>query len=698
MDPNQLHITLGGVLQVIDKSLLQHHNTTITQNIRRILDLDLSNIFTQRFEEHHVNRHDHQMQDFGVSVDGRAKMDRVILDPVSKMVSFSEDTDTGIPGLLRAAVPLSFDTTSYFEIEIVSLGESGSVGMGLVPPDFPFGNQPGLMPGSIGYHSADGGVFIQSGFPNKVKDQCVVGDRMGCGIEMISGQQFVYFTKNGLTVAEQPFGFEVPLFPAVGLNSPGVRVRLIDAQVWGLDTGGTLDQGWNDQIDDGIDVTIIGQTGHISVFWKNDGFRDVLIPATVQFSREKAYFEIELFAIGEGDDISVGFVPKNYPQGRHPGWLPNSVGFHIAKGQFFAGQPFATKERVNTFAVGDKIGCGLEYIGNTVQIYFNKNGAGFLEEEITLPGAVFPAVGLRSAGKTVSICVQEFETWGFEANKFAPIQNRAKLSAIKCDVDSCTASLKSVPGQTVIATLIANQPFSRNLSHFDFEFLEGESVVAGVVSQGYDVDELPGCHPKSLGYHSDDGGIYEDCGRTSVFMDACSHGDRMGCSLDFSNEQPIFCFTRNGQTIAEVPFGNCHQKWFPAIGMKSERTNASVLISDLNMDIWKESAVPDRIPQAEAAARRDPHQPVDQLEAFGQELNCPICWSILENPKIFPCRQQHSFCLDCLRNLCAGVGPGAVVQCPVCRFGANAPRRVEDLPDNAVLNRLVEVYKTLTKK
>lgn len=133
---------------------------------------------------------------------------------------FSEDVDTGIPGLLKAAVPLSFDTTSYFEIgelnitsifcilflisinqdltgdcwrsivfmiwgfllwrflmelqvifkqwrikiykdflnlEIVALGERGLVGMGLVPPDFPFGNQPGLMPGSIGYHSANGG-------------------------------------------------------------------------------------------------------------------------------------------------------------------------------------------------------------------------------------------------------------------------------------------------------------------------------------------------------------------------------------------------------------------------------------------------------------------------------------------------------------------------------------------------------------
>lgn len=85
MDLNQFPITIGGVLGAIDKSLHEHHNTTIMQNIRRILDLDLSHIFTRRFEEHEVDGRHHE--DFGVNVDIRATMDRVVLDPASKTVS-----------------------------------------------------------------------------------------------------------------------------------------------------------------------------------------------------------------------------------------------------------------------------------------------------------------------------------------------------------------------------------------------------------------------------------------------------------------------------------------------------------------------------------------------------------------------------------------------------------------------------------
>lgn len=38
------------------------------------------------------------------------------------------------------------------------------------------------------------------------------------------------------------------------------------------------------------------------------------------------------------------------------------------------------------------------------------------------------------------------------------------------------------------------------------EILEGESIVVGAVPHDYDLSELPGCHAKSVGYHSDDGG------------------------------------------------------------------------------------------------------------------------------------------------------------------------------------------------
>jgi len=46
--------------------------------------------------------------------------------------------------------------------------------------------------------------------PEKRKQPCDVGDRMGCGIEQMSGQQFVYFTKNGQTVG--PYAFPCWIF------------------------------------------------------------------------------------------------------------------------------------------------------------------------------------------------------------------------------------------------------------------------------------------------------------------------------------------------------------------------------------------------------------------------------------------------------------------------------------------------------
>lgn len=649
-----------------------------------------------------------RFQPCDMDVVGRTTMDRILVDPELQTAWLDEDPHSRGPGLLRAGVPLSLEAATYFEIEIVASGDDGSIGIGLVPFDYPFGNQPGWKDGSIGYHADDGGIFIEQGSASKIKSKCQMGDRMGCGIEMVNGQQFVYFTKNGHSVAEQPFdGDGEDLFPAVGLNCPGAMVKLLDAHIWDLAPGNGLNPGLamagNDQPDDGADITINEQTGHISVFWKNHGYRDVMIPASVPFSRDKAYFEIELFAIGENDDVAIGFVPKDYPQKRLPGWMPNSVGFHVAKGQFFAGQPYTRKERLETFTIGDKIGCGIEHIGDSVQVYFNKNGVGFLEEEVTIRHEVYPVVGIRSAGKTVSVCVQDFETWGFEAKESIRHRPRPNTSAIKCDADNCTACLQSVPGETVIATLIANQPFSKDLSHFEFEFLGGESVVAGVVSQDYNVEELPGCHPKSLGYHSDDGGFYEECGRTSIFLETCSHGDSMGCSVDYGNKQTTFCFTKNGKSVFEVPFGSLHQKWFPAIGMRTEQTATSVLISDMNMTIWMDHPLhplPHGVPHAMGGTRADGGHndaPVDRLEEFGQELNCAICWNILERPKMFPCRQQHSYCFECLRNLFAGVALGGIVQCPVCRFEARAPNNVRDLPDNPILNRLIDAYKKLRR-
>ena len=65
----------------------------------------------------------------------------------------------------------------------------------------------------------------------------------------------------------------------------------------------------------------------------------------------------------------------------------------------------------------------------------------FLEEEVILPDMVFPAVGIRSAGRTVSLCVQDCDTWGYAARNPHPGPHGASgsvsggesgLDAVRC--------------------------------------------------------------------------------------------------------------------------------------------------------------------------------------------------------------------------------------------------------------------------
>lgn len=85
----------------------------------------------------------------------------------------------------------------------------------------------------------------------------------------------------------------------------------------------------------------------------------------------------------------------------------------------------------------------------------------------------------------------------------------------------------------------------------------------------------------------------------------------MVCILEISAELDD-CEARNCagfvSQVFEVPFGNVHQKWFPAIGMRTEQTATSVLISDMNMNIWMDHPLhplPHCVPQAVGGTRAD---------------------------------------------------------------------------------------------
>ncbi|PNI78022.1 TRIM59 isoform 1, partial [Pan troglodytes] len=61
-----------------------------------------------------------------------------------------------------------------------------------------------------------------------------------------------------------------------------------------------------------------------------------------------------------------------------------------------------------------------------------------------------------------------------------------------------------------------------------------------------------------------------------------------------------------------------------------------------------------------------------EMHNFEEELTCPICYSIFEDPRVLPC--SHTFCRNCLENILQASGNFYIwrplripLKCPNCR-------------------------------
>lgn len=86
------------------------------------------------------------------------------------------------------------------------------------------------------------------------------------------------------------------------------------------------------------------------------------------------------------------------------------------------------------------------------------------------------------------------------------------------------------------------------------------------------------------------------------------------------------------------------------------------------------------------------------MHNFEDELMCPICYSIFEDPRILPC--SHTFCRSCLENVLQASGNFYIwrplripLKCPNCRSIMEiAPTGIESLPVNFALRAIIEKY------
>lgn len=78
------------------------------------------------------------------------------------------------------------------------------------------------------------------------------------------------------------------------------------------------------------------------------------------------------------------------------------------------------------------------------------------------------------------------------------------------------------------------------------------------------------------------------------------------------------------------------------------------------------------------------------------DLQCPICVSLLKEPKSLQC--GHSFCADCLKDYCRSSEFRAVIKCPVCRHETFCISTVDRLPTNYAVLACIEKIEAANRK
>ena len=112
----------------------------------------------------------------------------------------------------------------YWEVEVLSTGRDGFIGVGLATGDVKLERLPGWDARSYGYHGDDGHAFRGSGTGRPYGPTYGAGDIVGVLFNL--AEKTISFTKNGidLGVAFERVT-EERLHPSIGLRTPGEEVR-----------------------------------------------------------------------------------------------------------------------------------------------------------------------------------------------------------------------------------------------------------------------------------------------------------------------------------------------------------------------------------------------------------------------------------------------------------------------------------------
>ena len=496
----------------------------------------------------------------------------------------------GVPKAFCQAAAMLSSKQPYFEIEVVSFSSMSTISMGVgirQEAQATFIEQDSLL------YSSKGEILTRRGTQKstQMSQKYSVGDIIGCSV--ICGSSLsVEFYRNGTKVTsvvlfEGPLKTQ-PLFPLISLSHPGDAVipRLcLPLPQW--DSSALL--GWLRTERVSIRNNVLEYNGLQA---------EVYDVGVAQMSQPLArpgiaYYELEILDTGGDCAIGIGAASATYPLTHQPGWGADSIGYHGDDGCVFrtsgTGESFGPSwKRQDVIGLGIRSTLASVKPDSELQVYFARNGQelGHLTMDIPATG-LFPTIGLHSKGAKVKVSMSTSGhcsnsdpgrlMWRALCGVTLRKDNRG-LAVLEC----CPRQHKTAPSGYRFGVAIAQQPLSNTMQYFEVQLLQFgklRAISIGVVRRNYSLQLVCGWASGSIGYHTDDGKLYNQSESGQVFGPIPSLRSTIGCGVCFIPNSTKHCFvffTYNGTEIGRVRTAIPDGGFYPSVTMTSSGDKVAV--------------------------------------------------------------------------------------------------------------------------
>lgn len=560
-----------------------------------------------------------------VQVDAEGSLEYATLHPDSPDNSF-----------IMFRLPLN-EKCNYFEVEILRIDCNSNIAVGIVWDHYPVYRLPGILDGSIAYHT-NGGTILYGRKAQSTDTSCIVGDVIGCRValkyksEIIShsdeGLVEIKFFRNGIWLCTQevflpPNGF----YPAIGMTGHITKVRACCSILRTPEKyfeNHPLPDGYMNFPTPSVEFKSWqclqrSKVDGIHLYGEGDCCgKPTVIQSNLPFTHSSDYFHVQLQSdITLYSVLSIGVACK-LSSGAIPGEAPNSVSYLPLLGLFMSNGVicWTVPESVNSNLCGKcvMIGVGIQYSNvarcstpisasatrrpsqgtERTKLFFTVNGQQIHDIITEVPeGGFYPTLAIERdcTVYSESLAIVEFpKQFPFRISGL-PLGFIRGMSESMLQVDSCSVKDKlqgdfktSRPKSDPVRVMQAAQPLSPTRPYFDVRILHGGGtykISCGLANYIYPMNVHPGLVSSSIALHADDCNLYINGEHTNVSIPSNYIGALLGCGIRFpdnSNTSAEVFFTLNKKMVASKLVKVPHLGLYPTVGMQTNGGSIEVNI------------------------------------------------------------------------------------------------------------------------